>query len=192
MVLMPTLETPRLFLTPLTLADAPRTQEIFPHGEIVRFLAAHVPWPYPSNGAERYYREDVLPAMERGDEWHWAIRLKDSPTQHIGVIALFRQGDNNRGLWLGLPWHRRGLMTEAVIATNAFWFGTLRVSILRATKAVANVGSRRISVKTGMRAIATTEKDYVSGRLATEVWEITAAEWQQFRNQDESCSFQKT
>ena len=28
-----------------------------------------------------------------------------------------------------------------------------------------------------MRVVATEERDYVSGRLLTEVWEITAEEW---------------
>jgi hypothetical protein len=28
-----------------------------------------------------------------------------------------------------------------------------------------------------MRVMATTERDYVSGRLPAEIWEITAEEW---------------
>ncbi len=43
----PTLETPRLLLRPLDLADAAQVQLLFPHWEIVRHLAAQVPWPYP-------------------------------------------------------------------------------------------------------------------------------------------------
>ena len=49
------------------------------------------------------------------------------------------------------------------------------------TSAVANVASRRISEKTGMRVIATVERDYVSGRLMAEIWEITAEEWREKR-----------
>ena len=111
MIAMPVLQTSRLLLTPLTLADAPRTQEIFPHWEVVRYLAADVPWPYPADGALRYYREGALPAMARGDEWHWTLRLKQSPKNHIGVLALFRNEGNNRGFWLGSAWQGRGLMT---------------------------------------------------------------------------------
>jgi RimJ/RimL family protein N-acetyltransferase len=48
---------------------------------------------------------------------------------------------------------------------------------LRAPKAIANEGSRRISEKQGMRIISTGESDYVSGRLPSEIWEITAEEW---------------
>jgi [ribosomal protein S5]-alanine N-acetyltransferase len=32
-----------------------------------------------------------------------------------------------------------------------------------------------------MRVIATEERDYVSGRLLTEIWEITAEEWREKR-----------
>ena len=47
----PELETPRLLLRPLVLADAAETQILFPRWEIVRYLANHVPWPYPPDGA---------------------------------------------------------------------------------------------------------------------------------------------
>jgi hypothetical protein len=47
----PVLETARPILRPLELADAHQTQALFPHWEIVRFLNASVPWPYPANGA---------------------------------------------------------------------------------------------------------------------------------------------
>jgi ribosomal-protein-alanine N-acetyltransferase len=84
---------------------------------------------------------------------------------------------DNRGYWLGLPWHGRGLMTEAVIAVNDYWFDVLGFKVLRAPKAQANIASRRISEKTGMRVIATPERDYVAGKLPAEIWEITADEW---------------
>jgi [ribosomal protein S5]-alanine N-acetyltransferase len=175
------LETERLLLRPLELADAAQTQRLFPQWEIVQFLANHVPWPYPADGALNYYRDDALPAMARGDEWHWSLRLKSDPAEHIGCIALMRGETNNRGFWLGLPWHGLGLMTEAATATTDFWFNQLGFSILRAPKAVTNIASRRISEKTGMRVIATEEREYVGGRLPTEIWEITAADWQKHR-----------
>jgi RimJ/RimL family protein N-acetyltransferase len=48
---------------------------------------------------------------------------------------------------------------------------------MRVAKAVANTASRRISEKNGMRIVAREERNYVSGRLPTEVWSITAEEW---------------
>ena len=171
------LQTARLLLRPLELADAERTQLLFPQWEIVKYLNAQVFWPYPAGRALIYYRDEALPAIQRGDEWHWTLRLKESPELHIGSIGLFKGILDNRGYWLGLPWHGRGLMTEAVFAVNDYWFDVLGFTVLRAPKAVANTASRRISEKTGMRVMATTERDYVSGRLPAEIWEITAEEW---------------
>ena len=179
--MVPPLETARLLLRPLDLEDAEQVQRIFPHWGVVEFLANHVPWPYPDDGALTYYRDAALPAMARSEEWHWTIRLKSAPGQIIGAIGLFDNTNNNRGFWLGVPWQRQGLMPEAVIAVTDFWFNDLGFPVLRVPKAILNRGSRRISEMTGMRIVATEEKDYVSGRLPTEIWEITAEEWRTHR-----------
>jgi ribosomal-protein-alanine N-acetyltransferase len=177
----PTLETPRLILRPLELADAAQTQLLFSHWEIVRHLAKGVPWPYPENGAYTFYRDISLPAVARGDEWAWTLRLKTDPAQLIGAISLLRSEKINRGFWLGLHWHGQGLMSEASEVVTDYWFDVLKFPLMRIPKAVANAASRRISVKQGMRVVAVEEHEYVSGRFPTEVWEITAEEWHAYR-----------
>jgi len=173
----PTLTTSRLLLHPLELDDAPQIQLLFPHWEIVRYLAAQVPWPYPADGAYRHIRDMALPAVERGEAWHWTLRLKSAYDQIIGSIDLRKKENDNRGFWLGLPWQRQGLMTEACQAVTDFWFDTLKFPVLRAPKAIPNVASRRISENQGMRLIATEDREYVSGRFPSEIWEITTQEW---------------
>lgn len=177
----PTLETPRLVLRPLELSDAEQTQVLFPHWEVVRYIRNAVPWPYPRDGAYTYYRDVALPAVERGDEWAWTLRLKANPDQLIGAISLFRSDTDNRGFWLGLPWHRQGLMSEACDAVTDYWFQTLKFTLMRVPKAIANAGSRRISEKQGMRVVRIEDRDYVCGRVPSEIWEITAEEWRQRR-----------
>ncbi len=175
--MVPTLETARLILRPLELADADQVQILFPQWEVVRYLANQVPWPFPSDGVYRYYRDTALPATASGAAWHWTLRLKSDPDQIIGSIALMKSEETNRSFWLGLPWQGQGLMSEAAEAVTDYWFNTLEFPVLRVPKAIANAASRRISEKQGMRVIATEERDYVSGRFPTEVWEITADEW---------------
>jgi len=68
-------------------------------------------------------------------------------------------------------------MTEAADAVTDYWFDVLKQPVLRVPKAAANTTSRRISEKQGMRVVAVDERDYVSGRLQAEIWEITAEEW---------------
>lgn len=186
--MMAPLETERLLLRRLELADAAQVQPLFARWEIVEFLNDKVPWPFPEDGVQSYYREVALPAIERGDEWHWTLRLKERPEQVVGAIGLMRSAaDNhaahNRGFWLGVEWHGKGLMTEAAIAANDFWFDVMGFAVLRTAKAVANAGSRRISEKTGMRVVSAGESGYVSGLLASETWEITAEEWRVWRAQ---------
>jgi [ribosomal protein S5]-alanine N-acetyltransferase len=178
----PELETSRLLLRPLVLADAAEAQILFPQWEIVRYLADHVPWPYPPDAAHNYYRDVALPAVERGDAWHWTLRLKSSPGRLIGSISLMRGETNNRGFWLGLPWHGQGFMTEASEVVTDYWFNALQFPVLRVPKAAANIASRRISEKNGMRVVAIEEREYVCGRLPTEIWEITAEEWRMHRS----------
>lgn len=173
----PTLETPRLILRPLELSDATQTQVLFPHWEIVRYLTPKVPWPYPDDGAYHYYCDAALPAIARGEEWHWTLRLKSAPEQLIGCIALFRSETDNRAFWIGLPWQQQGLMSEACRAVNDYWFDSLGFPWLRVSKAVPNSASRRLSMREGMRVIRCEDRDYVSGRYPGEVWEITAEEW---------------
>ena len=124
--MVPLLETHRLLLRPLELADAAQTQLLFPHWEIVRYLTKHVPWPYPSDGSFKFYRDVAIPAMEQGRAWHWSLRLKSNPDQLIGSIGLMKSENKNRGFWLGLPWHGQGLMTEACEAVTDYWFDVLK------------------------------------------------------------------
>ena len=176
--MVPILETRRLLLKPLELSDARQIQEIFPQWEIVKYLRNIVPWPYPPNGAFQFVNESALPAMERGEAWHWTLRPKSEPEKLIGLITLTKSTKENRGFWLDPKWQGQGLMTEACDAVTDYWFEELGFSMLRAPKAAANTASRRISEKQGMRMVATEEQEYVSGRLLSEVWEITAEEWQ--------------
>jgi ribosomal-protein-alanine N-acetyltransferase len=171
--------TKRLWLRPLELADAAQIQILFPHWELVKFLAGRVPLPYPADGALTYCRDIALPAVERGEEWHWTLRLRSDPSRVIGAISLMKAENHNRGFWLGLPWQGQRLMTEACDAVTGYWFDILKFPVLRVPKAIANEASRRISLKQGMRIVAMEERNFASGRLPAEIWEITAEEWRE-------------
>jgi RimJ/RimL family protein N-acetyltransferase len=175
-------ETERLILRPLQLADAAQIQKVFPHWEVVRYLLSRVPWPYPPGDAHRFLRDVALPAIARENQWTWTLRLKSKPAQLIGAIDLRRGDEDNRGFWLGIDWHGMGLMSEACDWVNDYWFDTLGFRLLRVAKAAENIASRRISEKQGMRLVGMKEKNYVSGRLPTEIWEITAEEWRNWKS----------
>lgn len=175
--MVPVLETERLLLRPITLEDAPQIQQLFPHWELVKFLNAKVPWPYPADGTLTHIRDASLPAMARGECWCWTIRLKERPEQIIGCLDLVKSETTNRGFWLGIPWQGKGYMREAADAATEFWFETLEMPLLRVPKAIDNTASRKISVSQGMRVVREEMRDYVSGKHPSETWEITRDEW---------------
>ncbi|HZD49101.1 MAG TPA: GNAT family N-acetyltransferase [Silvibacterium sp.] len=163
-------------MRPVSLDDAEQVQAIFPRWEIVRYLTDQVPWPFPPDGVLTFYRDIAIPAMERGDAWRWTLRLRTNPGTIIGSVDLTR-GDTNRGFWLDPAHQRQGLMLEASNCVTDFWFNVLEMPVMRVPKAVDNTGSRRISEKQGMRMVSLEDRDYVSGRLPSEIWEITREEW---------------
>jgi [ribosomal protein S5]-alanine N-acetyltransferase len=175
--MVPELYTQRLLLKPLVLADAVQVQEEFPKWEIVRFLSTSVPWPYPPDGAHTFFKNVSMPAIERGEEWYWTLRLKTDPEKLIGCITLVKGEKDNRGFWLAPPWQKQGLMTEASEVVTDYWFNVLNFSVLRTVKAITNEASRRISEKNGMRVIGTEEREFLAGLLMAEICEVTAAEW---------------
>ena len=81
----PVLHTPRLILRPVRSKDAPVIQRRFPRWDVVRWLDAKVPWPYPADGAATFVA-DCLAEMARGEKSHWAIVPSKGPADLIGLI----------------------------------------------------------------------------------------------------------
>jgi [ribosomal protein S5]-alanine N-acetyltransferase len=178
----PVLETERLVLRPLRLADVPATQRHFPRWEIVRWLNAIVPWPYPSNGVESYYRI-AMEQRARGERFYWAICLKETPDELIGVMEL-RPDDGSRdqrGFWIATEYQGRGLITEAADRVTEYAFEALGWPHLWLTNAQANIASRRVKEKQGAQLIETVERCYVSGVGPGEIWLLTRDAWRNRR-----------
>lgn len=178
---VPILETSRLLLTPLVSEDAAQIQQIFPRWEIVRYLIASVPWPYPEGAAQHYVDNIALVASQEGKGWYWTLRRKEDADVLMGVICLMDTPDNNRGFWLAPEWQGKGYMTEACYAVTDYWFNVLNREVLCAPKAVVNERSKKVSQRSGMRLIRVQKGEYVAGELDTELWEITREEWNQLQ-----------
>ena len=86
---VPTFQTRRLILRELVETDARAYQNHFVNYEVIRHLAASVPWPYPEDGVLKYIRNDILPHQGK-DKWVWAITLSENPQELIGVIEFLR------------------------------------------------------------------------------------------------------
>jgi [ribosomal protein S5]-alanine N-acetyltransferase len=180
----PVLETDRLVLRPLRQEDVPAIQRRFPQWEVVRYLAARVPWPYPTDDAARHVAE-CLEQMARREKCYWAIFLKGGPADLIGRIDLWPDDGvsrDQRGFWLDPEFAGRGLMTEAAERVTEFAFVDLRWPHLWLSNAEANGASGRIKEKQGARLIDREPARYVSGEGTRMVWLLTREDWLARRN----------
>jgi ribosomal-protein-alanine N-acetyltransferase len=180
MIGAPVLETRRLILRPLALADAPAIQRHFNNWNIIRNLASVVPWPYPEDGAETFVRQQ-LDKVAAGEEiYQWVLVLRQGDGEAIGSIRFCSQLDGakgNRGFWLAEPYWNQGLMTEAVAAVNDFVFDTLGLEAFYVCNAASNAASRRVKQKTGAEFVGYVELAHHNGETKSEKWKVTRESW---------------
>ena len=159
--------------------DAPVIQRRFPHWDIVRWLDAKVPWPYPPDGASAFVA-NCLEEMARGEKFHWAIVPRTGPADLIGSISLWRDDGtirDQRGFWLDPQFQGRGLMTEAADRVTDYAFRELGWPHLWLTNAQGNHASRRIKEKQGARLVDLNLRSYVGGETSQMVWQLTRDDW---------------
>lgn len=175
----PVLQTPRLVLRPVRAKDAPVIQRRFPRWEVVRWLDAKVPWPYPVDGAATHVA-NCLEEMVRGEKSHWAIIPKSGPADLIGTIALWPDDGvsrSQRGFWLDTEFHGKGLMSEAADRVTEYAFRKLGWPHLWLTNAQDNHASRRIKERQGARLVDLMIGRYVGGSASQMVWLLTRENW---------------
>jgi RimJ/RimL family protein N-acetyltransferase len=176
----PVLETRRLILRPLALADAPAIQRHFNNWNIIKNLALVVPWPYPDDGADTFIRQQ-LDKIAAGEEiYQWVLVLRDGDGGAIGNIRFHSQPEGakgNRGFWLAEPYWNLGLMTEAVAAVNDFVFDTLGLESFEVCNVASNAASRRVKQKTGAEFVGLIELAHHNGQTTSEKWRVTREVW---------------
>ena len=173
----PPFQTARLRLRPLQIGDAPTIQAQFERWEVVRYLNASVPWPYPPEGARIYLEQVLLPATQAGREQGWGLFLLDNPEQLIGAITLAVEGDENRGFWLTPEFWGQGLMSEACQCLTDYVFTDLGWTELVTGNAADNEASSRIKIQQGFQPVATFEKPFVGGTMTYIQWKLTHQAW---------------
>ena len=175
----PVLETKRLILRPPRESDTPVVQRRFPQWEIVRYLNAKVPWPYPEDGAAVAMAQ-TFQELARGEKSAWSIVPKDAPEEMIGRIDLWaddgKQRDQ-RGFWLDPEYWGHGLMTEAASRVTDYALIELGWPHLWLSNAEVNVGSHRVKEKQGATIVDRTTAKYVYGEGVRVVWLLTREAW---------------
>ncbi len=145
------IDTARLRLRRLTLADAPALLTVFSDPEVTRYWSTP-PWQTLAE-AEASIKES-LASYEQGDNLRLAIALKGSD-QLIGVISLYRiQAGNRRGdvgYALARDHWRQGYLGEAMEAFLRHAFGALDLNRIEADIDPRNAASAALLQKMAFR-----------------------------------------
>lgn len=179
----PVLETRRLILRPPRESDTPVVQRRFPQWEIVRYLNAKAPWPYPEDGAAVAMAQ-TFQELARGEKSAWSIVLKDGPDEMIGRIDLWADDGeqrDQRGFWLDPEYWGQGLMTEAADRVTDYALIELGWPHLWLSNAEVNVASHRVKEKQGATIVDRTTAKYVYGAGGRVVWLLTREAWVKHR-----------
>ena len=175
----PVLETERLILRPPRESDVPVTQRRFPQWEVVRYLHAEVPWPYPDDGAAEHWGK-MSREMAAREKSHWAITLKGGDDEPIGLIVLWADDGktrDQRGFWLDPEYWGQGLMTEAADRVTDYALVELGWPHLWLSNAEANLASHRVKEKQGATIVERTPRRYVYGDGVKVTWLLTREAW---------------
>lgn len=145
--MLETLETPRLYLRKMTVADA---NEAFENWTSSENVAKYLTWaPHTSIEVTKEY----LTAEEENRSEGWGIVLKETG-QLIGNIAVIEDKRKIKtktlGYVLGEKFWNHGYMSEALIKVIDFLFETTDVNRIEAEHDTKNPNSGKVMAKAGM------------------------------------------
>jgi ribosomal-protein-alanine N-acetyltransferase len=147
---LPTLETDRLLLRKIQLADVDDVYEYTSDP----LVAEHTSWPpHESREASAAFVAGLVEEYAKGEIAPWGVELK-AERKLLGTCGFIAWHVRHRKAEVGYAMHRsywgRGLMTEAVRAIVDFGFERMALYRIEALCDVDNVGSYRVMEKAGL------------------------------------------
>jgi [ribosomal protein S5]-alanine N-acetyltransferase len=150
MLTQSTLETTRLILRPLSLADMRSIQCVASRHEVADTMIS-IPHPYPDGEAEQYLRRQIA-EFEAEQLVSFAIERK-SDKAFCGVIEIRdierEHSQAELSFWLAVEVWRQGYMSEALKPMLRFGFEDLDLNRLYAYHMTRNPGSGKVLQKNG-------------------------------------------
>lgn len=143
------IETDRLLLRPLEVADAPRLVEALADWQVVKWLAV-VPWPYTAEDAAWFIAANAPGgSLREAGERTWVLAPRDNPARLLGVMGFGEE----LGYWLASDAWGRGLATEAARAVLAAHFGDPGAGDVTSGWFDGNERSERVLLKLGFEEV---------------------------------------
>lgn len=151
-MMFPVLETKRLVLREITIADAGNLFTFFSDPRVMRF--------YDCEALASL--EEAIGLIQRFADWfdrqngfRWGIALKAEPAMLIGTCGLFAWHKPYRIATLGYEltqmYWKRGIMSEAVRALVAYGFRELNLNKIRALVVPDNLASTKLLERLSFR-----------------------------------------
>jgi len=154
------IETRRLILRPLAIADAARVQTLAGNSQIAA-MTENIPHPYEQGMAEIWINS-LHAGWEAQNQAGFAFCLKENQDL-IGCCGLNIVKKHKRaslGYWVGIDYWGNGYCTEAAAAVIEFGFSRLHLHRIEAQHLSKNPASGAVMKKIGMQHEATM-LDYV-------------------------------
>lgn len=142
----PVLETSRLRLREMTIADKAAVFRIFSDDEVTRYYDFET-FTTEQQAAELILRQKSR--FEMGEAIRWGItqRLSEEVIGTVGLVVDVHNGLGGLGYDLARPYWRMGIMTEALNIVIRFAFRTVKVNRLQALVMPGNVASAALLEK---------------------------------------------
>ena len=146
---IPIIATSRLLLRGLEESDALEVFHLRSNPEVMRYI----PKPLNTRVEESLQMiQEFRTAAQRGDSLLWAITVKGNATV-MGYIGFWRIIHAQHHAEVGYALHPnlwgQGLMTEALLATLQFGFGTMRLHSVEAQVTTENSASAHVLERAG-------------------------------------------
>lgn len=148
---LPEIETPRLFLRKMTMADA---QDMYAYSKDPE-VSRHVLWDaHRSVNESKGYLRYIMRQYRNNEPSSWGIEHKESG-HLIGTIGYMWWNRENRSAEVGYSLSRKhwnqGLMTEALRAVLRFGFEDMNLHRIEAQHETTNPASGKVMEKVGMQ-----------------------------------------
>jgi RimJ/RimL family protein N-acetyltransferase len=174
------IETRRLWLRWPRPADAFALQKAASAKDVAEMTAT---WPHPLPEGEAARRiQRLRQANARGESLVLAMTPKREPDRLIGMLGVDAAPDASHlelGYLLGVPYHGRGLMTEAVLGLVSATFTYTGFGRIRASSRIINPASGRVLDKCGFARLGPGMQDASArgGPVEVENFELKRDDW---------------
>ncbi|MBN4078548.1 GNAT family N-acetyltransferase [Gammaproteobacteria bacterium AH-315-C21] len=161
----PNLNTQRLLLRPLSLADSAKIQELAGNWAVAKTTLS-IPHPYRYGMAEKWILS-LEGAWNTRSGLAFGVLLK-TDQEIIGVVSLVSISDKKAelGYWIGEQYWGKGYCTEATEALMRLASKQLQITNFVAEHLTENPASGKVMLKLGMVHLHSVERTDRNGKLA--------------------------